>query len=182
MFVNGRTNNYCSVIFASAYRFTVLFSYTNKDPSYTLAPTVGWTAIEMSAGIVSACLPTLKPALTFFARHMGFSSFVSRHFMTMTGSRNAQDSMPSHMRSGSGHRDDTSDVNLVHSTGKGEFYRLDDDNGHQTSASNPKLRPEHGYSQTVTTRPVREEGDSWSGDEVPLHGIRIQRDFKQSIS
>ena len=31
-----------SVIFASAYRFSVLFSYTNEDPTYTLAPTVGW--------------------------------------------------------------------------------------------------------------------------------------------
>ncbi|CAM1504280.1 Fc.00g018710.m01.CDS01 [Cosmosporella sp. VM-42] len=170
------------VIFASAYRFTVLFSYTSKDPSYTLAPTVGWTAIEMSAGIVSACLPTLKPALTFFARHMGFSGFVSRHFMTMNGSSGTRGSVPSHMRSASGHRDDTSDVDLVHNTGKGDFYRLDDDIGLQASASDPKLRPEHGYSQTVTTRPMRGEVDSWTGDEVPLQGIRIQRDFKQSIS
>ncbi len=43
-----------SVVFASGYRFSVLFSYSNSDPTYTLAPTVGWTCIEMSAGITAA--------------------------------------------------------------------------------------------------------------------------------
>ncbi|KAF7555316.1 hypothetical protein G7046_g6587 [Stylonectria norvegica] len=170
------------VIFASAYRFTVLFSYSDKDPSYTLAPTVGWTAIEMSAGIVSACLPTLKPALTFFARKLGFSGFVRRHFFTVSGSRGTAGSVPSHMRSASGHRDDTSDADLVHNAGKGDFYRLDDDVGIQSSTSNPKLRPDHGNTRTVITRPTRGEGDSLSGDEVPLKGIRIHTDFKQSVS
>ncbi|PKX99704.1 hypothetical protein P168DRAFT_322889 [Aspergillus campestris IBT 28561] len=41
------------------------------DSSYTLAPTVAWTAIEMSAGIVSACLPTMRPALQAGARLLG---------------------------------------------------------------------------------------------------------------
>ncbi|KAJ2905226.1 integral membrane protein [Zalerion maritima] len=66
------------VIFASAYRFSVLFSYSSLDPTYTLAPTVGWTAIEMSAGIVSACLPTLLPALYFIARKVGLDRLISK--------------------------------------------------------------------------------------------------------
>lgn len=66
------------VIFASAYRFSVLFTYDAMDPSYTLAPTVAWTAIEMSAGIVSANLPTLLPALHFFLRKMGLNGLLSR--------------------------------------------------------------------------------------------------------
>ena len=64
----------CSVVFASAYRTSVLFTYTATDPSYTLAPTVGWTAIEMAAGIVSACLPTMLPALNVFLRVVGIKS------------------------------------------------------------------------------------------------------------
>src|SRR5690554_1637989 len=64
----------CSVVFASAYRTSVLFTYNELDPTYTLAPTVGWTAIEMSAGIVSACLPTLLPILRWLIRSIGIKS------------------------------------------------------------------------------------------------------------
>ncbi|KAA8650488.1 uncharacterized protein ATNIH1004_003174 [Aspergillus tanneri] len=56
------------VIFASAYQFTVLFSYNPANSAYTLAPTVGWTAIEASTGIISAFLPTLRPALQLATR------------------------------------------------------------------------------------------------------------------
>jgi hypothetical protein len=72
---------YPSVVFASAYRFSVLFSYNNNDPTYTLAPTVGWTAIEMSAGIVSACLPIMRPALAFYAGKLG----IKRSLLTTHG-------------------------------------------------------------------------------------------------
>ncbi|KAG7284899.1 hypothetical protein NEMBOFW57_009514 [Staphylotrichum longicolle] len=69
---------YPSVVFASAYRFSVLFSYNNNDPTYTLALTVGWTAIEMSAGIVSACLPILGPVMAFCAGKLGIKRSVLR--------------------------------------------------------------------------------------------------------
>ncbi|TLS22197.1 uncharacterized protein PpBr36_10033 [Pyricularia pennisetigena] len=59
------------VVFASTYRASILFTYNNNDPTYTLAPTVGWTAIEMSGGIISACLPTMRPCLQYFARKCG---------------------------------------------------------------------------------------------------------------
>lgn len=70
------------VVFASIYRFTVLFSYTAADSSYTLAPVVAWTAIEMSAGITSANLPTLRPAVRYLASLVGlegrFTNSLSR--------------------------------------------------------------------------------------------------------
>lgn len=170
-----RANSDYSVIFASAYRFTVLFSYTATDSSYTLAPTVGWTAIEMSAGIVSACLPTMKPALTFFGRHLGFSGFVSRNFHTMNRSNAVQSAVPSNMRSGTGHRDGGSDADLVSPPKKGDFYRLDDEVGMQTFSPDNK---KHGHVQTTAAG----NRDSLSGDEAPLKGIRIQRDFEQSVN
>ncbi|KAG5943477.1 hypothetical protein E4U59_000348 [Claviceps monticola] len=61
------------VVFASAFRTSVLFTYSDSDPTYTLAPTVGWTAIELSTGIISACLPTLLPIFLLFARSCGYS-------------------------------------------------------------------------------------------------------------
>ncbi|KAH6857044.1 hypothetical protein B0I37DRAFT_89178 [Chaetomium sp. MPI-CAGE-AT-0009] len=165
------------VVFASAYRFSVLFSYTNSDPSYSLAPTVGWTAIEMSAGIVSACLPTIGPVMTLFASKLG----IKRTLLTSRGGGTTGAS------SGNFHKSTTTstDVELQKSTknDNGTFYRLPDDqaSGEMTRGVDAELRPEHGYGYTVTSRSVdpKADGGSLSGDEIPLHGIRVQKDFKQ---
>lgn len=52
-----------SVLFASAYRFALLFSYHPANALYTMAPTIGWLEIELAATIVAANLPILKPLL-----------------------------------------------------------------------------------------------------------------------
>lgn len=174
-----------SVVFASAYRFSVLFSYSNADPTYTLAPTVGWTSIEMSAGIVSACLPTLRPVLLWTGRSLGVKGSIFR-----SGAASAAFSKGHGQSASRGTRStgDRTDAELVSSKkgGNGQFYRLDDDNvsgdtngGLTTDA---KLRPEHGYGYTVTSKPGKGEGDSLSGDEIPLQGIRVQTDFKHTTS
>ncbi|KAF3768837.1 hypothetical protein M406DRAFT_239568, partial [Cryphonectria parasitica EP155] len=49
------------VVFTSAYRFRTLFQYTISDPTYSLAPVVAWTEIEIAAGMIAACLPVLRP-------------------------------------------------------------------------------------------------------------------------
>ncbi|KAH8837914.1 hypothetical protein MCOR27_002579 [Pyricularia oryzae] len=79
------------VVFASSYRTTVLFTYSNQDPTYTLAPTVGWTAIEVSAGIISACLPTMRPSLQYFGRKCGIKR-------SIFGSSDDQDSDRSNLQ------------------------------------------------------------------------------------
>ncbi|TGZ82628.1 hypothetical protein EX30DRAFT_305028 [Ascodesmis nigricans] len=53
-------------IFASTYRFTTLFQFDPLDPSWTLADSTTWSLIEGAAGIISACLPTLRPLLKKF--------------------------------------------------------------------------------------------------------------------
>jgi hypothetical protein len=176
-----------SVVFASAYRFSVLFTYTADDPTYTLAPTVGWTAIEMSAAIVSACLPTLSPVMTFFFRSIGINRSIlgtSRGGGGATGATSSRNLGKSTTPSLS----DPLDVELQKSrrdaAGEGAFYRLPDEqlSGDTARAVDAELRPEHGYGFTVTSRPGGGKGDgaSLSGDEVPLHGIRVQTQFKQS--
>jgi hypothetical protein len=47
------------VVFTSIYRFRVYLSYTTDDVPWSLADGCAWNIIEISSGIVSACLPTL---------------------------------------------------------------------------------------------------------------------------
>lgn len=179
------SNDNHSVIFASAYRFTVLFSYTNLDPTYTLARTVGWTAIEMSAGIVSACLPTMRPALHLIIRNLGIKGSIPGLFRSTvstvspkTGQSN-QSNVPAGIDSITG-------IVQVHARkgSQGAFYRLQD----ESRSGEPdgemqvdtKLRPDHGYAYTVTSVPgTKGEGDSLSGDEIPLHSINVRKDLIQ---
>ncbi|KAJ9209622.1 hypothetical protein DTO166G4_8794 [Paecilomyces variotii] len=173
------------VVFASAYRFTVLFSYSALDSSYTLAPTVGWTAIEISAGIISACLPTLRPALQLFARKCGIKGFMSDLRTTpATGYSGTGRS-----KGGSHGPGTTIDSTTSHARSESQrrFYRLDDESGTGQMESDrfpidSSLRPKHGYIYTTSvlgTTKNNNDADSLSGDEVPLHSIRVQKDFKQ---
>ncbi|KAK4165536.1 hypothetical protein QBC43DRAFT_234787 [Cladorrhinum sp. PSN259] len=165
------------VVFASAYRFSVLFSYSELDPTYTLAPTVGWTAIEMSAGIVSACLPTFRPVMQWAGRSVGIKEGVF-------GSSLGQSEAFSNNLDKSGNRQRSN----LGTTGD-EFYRLDDDaaSGRQTADGQPKdaqLRPQHGFTYQVSSTPGRSKSEAASissGDEVPLQGIRVHRDFKSDV-
>jgi hypothetical protein len=47
------------VVFTSIYRFRVYLDYTTDDVPWSLATPCAWNIIEISSGIVSACLPTL---------------------------------------------------------------------------------------------------------------------------
>lgn len=236
-----------SVVFASSYRFSVLFTYTNDDPTYSLAPTVGWTAIEMSAGIVSACLPTMGPVVGVCARALGIKRtfFSSRKRSNgastgMSGKHKTPASSFAANRSATATAtatitgpgaDPLSEMELqrtgaTRKDGAGAFYRLPDvhisgeedeldeldeldeikQGGHgaatpvTTAVAAPPdagLRPDRGnyaYEYAVTTTRPGTEGksrnkisktrtaelDNSSSDEVPLHGIRVQTDFRRS--
>lgn len=47
------------VVFTSIYRFRIFLAYTTDDVPYSLAQGCAWNVVEISSGIVSACLPTL---------------------------------------------------------------------------------------------------------------------------
>ena len=160
----------------------MLFSYSNSDPTYTLAPTVGWTTIEMSAGIVSACLPTLQPVLAWCVSKLG----IKRTLITSRGGTTGNTSgSKAFGQSATDSVSDRTEVELQRAR-KGSagavFYRLPDGqaSGDPTQAVDSELRPTHGHRYTVTSRPVHGDGESLSGDEVPLHGIRVHTEFKQS--
>ncbi|KAI6779238.1 uncharacterized protein J7T54_007765 [Emericellopsis cladophorae] len=160
------------VVFASAYRTSVLFTYDKSDPTYTLTPTVGWTAIEMSAGITSACLPTLLPVLnkvlrwfrgrgngessTGYARGPGASGGrdVSRHDDKMTS---AAANSRRHLSSSFFRLPDESEPDRVDSAAKNDSkldLHSDSKKGHE-----PRLQV------------VPKDGDGESSDDIPLERL-----------
>ncbi|CCX29572.1 Similar to hypothetical protein CH063_00527 [Colletotrichum higginsianum]; acc. no. CCF44726 [Pyronema omphalodes CBS 100304] len=60
------------VVFASVYRFTTIFEFDPRDTSWTLARACAWCLVECAAGIISACLPTLRPIVVMIS-----SKFIS---------------------------------------------------------------------------------------------------------
>nr|UPX44897.1 hypothetical protein FAC9M19_31 [Penicillium camemberti] len=61
------------VIFTSVYRFTTLFEFNPTDIAWTLGKSCTWCVVECSAGIISACMPTLRPLFMIVS-----SKFASR--------------------------------------------------------------------------------------------------------
>lgn len=55
------TTSFHSVVFTSAYRFSTLLEFEPTDTPWTLAKACNWCLIECSSGIISACMPTLRP-------------------------------------------------------------------------------------------------------------------------
>lgn len=184
----GRMANFiythCSVVFASAYRTSVLFTYTAADPTYTLAPTVGWTAIEMSAGITSACLPTMLPVVNLLARLFGIKTPMSTAASSQ-GLRSNDQSCTAGKLSRTGNPPE-----LNKKRASDNFYRLPDetDSGDEparTNLSTPiesKLGPNvKGYEYTVKSM-SRGDRDEESRDDTPLHGIKVQKVFGRSTA
>ncbi|RMZ67765.1 integral membrane [Pyrenophora seminiperda CCB06] len=51
------------VLFASIYRFTTIMQFDMADTTGTLATACTWCVVEVACGIMSACLPTLRPLM-----------------------------------------------------------------------------------------------------------------------
>ncbi|KGO67477.1 hypothetical protein PITC_009280 [Penicillium italicum] len=62
-----------SVIFTSIHRFTTLFAFDQTDVAWTLGKSCTWCVVESSAGVISACMPTLRPLFMMIS-----SKFASR--------------------------------------------------------------------------------------------------------
>ncbi|CRJ80018.1 hypothetical protein BN1708_000143 [Verticillium longisporum] len=184
-----------AVVFASAYRTSVLFTYSATDPTYTLAPTVGWTAIEMSAGIVSACLPTLRPVMMFFARSLGIKGNLSDAFSRGASSMGLRSKKTGNFSQRLSSREDfanKSAATLERSNKDEHSRRASDDNESRftneelgttmVSPSDAALRPDvKGYGFTVTSTPKADRCDD-DADDIPLHSIRVDTKFKRSTT
>jgi hypothetical protein len=155
----------------------VLFSYSATDPTYTLARTVAWTSIEMSAGIMSACLPTMRPALIFLFRSVGLKN------LTAWGSHDA--SKAAENSQGTRTVDGSFNGLNSHSRKDSAFTRLHDGSSGDridwnSVPAGTALRPDN--CSAMVTRVMGSQGhdENLEGDEVPLHKIRVQTDFKRT--
>ncbi|SLM35320.1 hypothetical protein LPUS_04536 [Lasallia pustulata] len=54
-----------SVVVASLYRIVKLPATTASDPLWSYTNATIWTSVEPSVGVVSACLPTMRPLLQY---------------------------------------------------------------------------------------------------------------------
>ncbi len=177
---------YSSVVFASAYRTSVLFTYDASDPSYTLAPTVGWTAIEMSAGIVSACLPTMLPVANLVLQILGLKN---KSKTTRNGSSNNLWSQWS--KSSTSEQKNTSRITPNSNSplaNNNLFYKLSDENSSSVTRetetlatpSEARLRPDvKGYKYSIKSL-SQEERSEGTDNGIPLRGIRVNSVFERS--
>ncbi|KAL7893025.1 putative PTH11-type G-protein coupled receptor protein [Trichoderma sp. TUCIM 5745] len=174
------------VVFASAYRTSVLFTYTSKDPTYTLAPTVGWTVIEISAGIISACLPTLLPVIRLFFKAIGIER---KLFSSHRGTKSASNVNNSNL-SGLGPNKSVNADSTHRANGK-NFYRLNDETESDGSFTidtqpvvmNSQFRPDtKGHRNTVKSLQTDELPADLTRDDIPLSEIRVQTKVQQFIS
>jgi hypothetical protein len=135
----------------------------------------------MSAGIVSACLPTMLPVISFGARFLGLKSPAG----SRVGSKGyrANDKSNVFLQGGNqGNFPDTSSKGASNN-----FYRLPDGNssdgtsrGAPSTALEAKLRPDSNACEyTVKCHPSSSRDDQ-SGDDIPLQGIRVDTKFRRS--
>ncbi|KAL1970435.1 hypothetical protein VTN77DRAFT_4079 [Rasamsonia byssochlamydoides] len=145
------------VVFTSIYRFSTLFLLQTDDISWTLSTACTWCIIECASGIISACLPTLRPLFVLISHQ--FNSSIGS---IITGG---------HAQSNNAHAH-SSISGTSHETGFPPFRRLSDS----------AFRPAHERRRNAQIRMEvnkRDRDDEWgSGDELPLNTIRVQRDIK----
>ncbi|TVY54274.1 Satratoxin biosynthesis SC1 cluster protein, partial [Lachnellula suecica] len=152
------------VVFTSIYRFTVYLNYDANDLPYTLALGCAWNIVELSSGIISACLPCLGPIVRTMIKSIGGTTLGS------SGSKNKSGGV-------------NSGLNTIGGTGakqhraqrSASFYRLKESQKYNISDSD--LRPEHGGKVAVTITGTG--GSDSGGDEIPLRAIRHQTDVEQ---
>lgn len=130
----------------------------------------------MAAGIISANLPTMLPALNVFLRTLGIRS---KNGTSRTGgSSNPFRSKGDKSNISQGDIDGAVPAPTGKRTSNSVFYRLPDENDSVGSSStgDAKLRPDgKGYQYTVKSLSVGHR-DEESGDEIPLQGIRVEKD------
>jgi len=128
----------------------------------------------MAAGIISANLPTMLPALNVFLRTLGIRS---KNGTSRTGSSNPFRSKGGRSVISQGDIDGAVPPPTGTRTSGTVFYRLPDENSASRSASGGgKLRLDtKGYQYTVGSLSPKER-DEESGDEIPLNSIRVEKD------
>ncbi|KAL2800948.1 hypothetical protein BJX66DRAFT_321376 [Aspergillus keveii] len=84
------------VVFASIYRFSLIFILDINDIPWTLADAQTWCVVETCAGIISACLPTVIPIFKPLLRRVLGVSFSSTNDMSRSKKSNTTNTNNGH--------------------------------------------------------------------------------------
>ena len=132
----------------------------------------------MSAGIVSANLPTIRPALHFIARMMGINGTMIALFRS-TNRTNAKTTDATTQPSGT--VESTSTIMHNKHPKRHSFYHLPDDpSSPGESRMDTSFRPGYDQAKTYTNVLGPRAGDHSDGDEIPLTEIRVDKEFTQT--
>ncbi len=118
-----------SAVFASSYRTWVLFNYSKDDISYTLTPLLVWSDIEMCAGVISACLPTMRPVVIWVGQKLGVNHCLPFRRGESRAGKETNATTNSNHTAGSGNpRSHQAQAESTYRTeSRTAFYRLHDD-------------------------------------------------------
>ncbi|EFQ34804.1 hypothetical protein CGRA01v4_01681 [Colletotrichum graminicola] len=194
------------VVFCSIYRFKIFLGYTPDDVPYSLAQGLAWNIIELSSGIVSACLPTLGPIVRLLwkglldtAQRSGLDKY-ARSISTnkKSGSRSAALTIGGGQRSGTASqaRDGSKDWSkLSEPNNKANNFREEakygiglrtmgggDDDRSSRSSNEVDVTPQNSVSVTIKSpgaSSFRERDQNMSARDY-YHGKRLTR--QQSTS
>ncbi|KAL1615515.1 hypothetical protein SLS56_011784 [Neofusicoccum ribis] len=152
------------VLFASIYRFTTIMQFQLTDTTWTLATACTWCVVEVASGIISACLPTLRPLMKMVSSQFGSSRGRSGKGTTGNLSRNTE----LVTIGGTGAKRSQ--------TGERHFKRLDDE-----LVTVVEEGSHYGNSTMVTRSHSAQHSDgSSSSDQVPLTSIMVTKDVQWS--
>lgn len=143
------------VLFASIYRFTTIMQFDMADTTGTLATACTWCVVEVATGIISACLPTMRPLMLL----------VSSQFSS-TRNRSGQGSA-------TGGRSQRTELVTIGGTGSKrnqDFRRLKND------------YDVHSNVIATHTNGGRDDASSLSGDERPLASVTYRQEARHSSS
>ncbi|KAF9875567.1 integral membrane protein [Colletotrichum karsti] len=148
------------VLFASIYRFTTIMQFELTDTTWTLATACTWCVVECACGVISACLPTLRPLMVKVSSQFG--SIATKY--NLSGGQ-------------SGGR-----ATKMGSRGPTELMTIGGTGGKSADRGFKRLGTEDGKYGVTTSVTGRSEGgkgpaDSGSDDDLSLKGgIRIKVD------
>jgi hypothetical protein len=142
-------------MFASIYRFSSIMQFDTADTTWTLATACTWCVVEVACGVISACLPTLRPLMMKISNQ--FPSIRSRNNSRgLSGNSRSRNTELKTIGGGS-----VGASNALRS-GDRHFRKLEHE-----------YEDDYGVN-TVITNSVKDVERHSSGDEAPLNdGIRV---------
>ncbi|TDZ18583.1 Satratoxin biosynthesis SC1 cluster protein 4 [Colletotrichum sidae] len=150
------------VLFASIYRFTTIMQFQLTDTTWTLATACTWCVVECACGVISACLPTLRPLMVK----------VSSQFGSIATKYNLSGGQSGGRATKQGSRNPTELITIGGTGGKSAdrgFKRLGTEDGKYGITTSVTRGSEHSVGKAQV--------DSDSGDDLSLKGgIRIKVD------